>query len=402
MLDQIIQYFDNPTLFPNMKQIVIAGHSLGAQTVQRYAAIGQPLNTKAAVSYWVANPNSYAWLSTDRPLSTASCSTYDDYREGYSSFVDYPMTYGVTLVNSGRANILANFNRKAINYGRGTQDLGDDSSSCAPGTTGNNRNERFFNFIKAFPPSCTDPTSRNCDTVDFVNVGHDGGSMMASPAGQARLFVDNFYGNGNRSYDFGYPRQQPGDDPYPNPALNGTAASVNNNTYAGNMTYWGCWSDQNPRSLANLSYTSNDNTIEKCTSVCDQGGNTIAGIEFGTQCFCGTALGYQATQVIDSSCSMACPGNSSEICGGPNRLSLFSNGRPRVQAAPGTPETIGDFYYASCYTEATSGRALTAKSTSGKFMSLEYCGNFCSGYKYFGTEFGSEYVQNRLLIHRIC
>lgn len=52
VLDQIIQYFDNTALFPKMKQIVIGGHSLGAQTVQRYAAIGQPLNTKSPVSYW--------------------------------------------------------------------------------------------------------------------------------------------------------------------------------------------------------------------------------------------------------------------------------------------------------------------------------------------------------------
>jgi hypothetical protein len=35
VLDTLIQYFDDRTLYPNMKQIVIAGHSLGAQTVQR-------------------------------------------------------------------------------------------------------------------------------------------------------------------------------------------------------------------------------------------------------------------------------------------------------------------------------------------------------------------------------
>lgn len=140
VLDQIVQYFDNQTLFPKMKQIVIAGHSLGAQTVKRYAAIGAQLNTNSPVSHWVGNPNSYAWLSTDRPLSTAGCPDYDYYRDGYSNFADYPMTYGLDLVNSGRAAILANYNSKTINYGRGTQDLGDSSSDCAPGTTGKDRN----------------------------------------------------------------------------------------------------------------------------------------------------------------------------------------------------------------------------------------------------------------------
>ncbi len=392
VLDQIIQYFDNAALFPNMKQIVIAGHSLGAQTVQRYAAIGQPGTTRSPVTYWVANPNSYAWLSTSRPLSTAGCSIYDNYREGYTNFSLYPMTYGVSLVNSGRANILANFNGKSIAYGRGTQDLGDDASTCAPGTTGANRNERFFNYIAAFPPSCSDPAGRDCDTIDFVNTGHDAGQMMASPAGQARLFTDNFYGNGSRAYDFGYPRQQAGDDPYPNPALNGTSSSINNATYAGNMTYWGCWSDQNLRTLINLTYNGNTNTIEACTSACAQGGNTIAGLEFGTQCFCGSSLGYKATEVVESSCATPCPGNSSETCGGLNRLSIFSNGLPYVQPQPGTPETVKGSFYAGCRTEATSGRALLGKSTSGSFMSLEYCAGFCGDYKYFGTEYAVEWV----------
>ncbi|USW48743.1 Putative carbohydrate-binding WSC, PAN/Apple domain, alpha/Beta hydrolase [Septoria linicola] len=390
VLDQLVQYFDNRALFPNMKQIVVAGHSLGAQTVQRYAAIGNQLNTQSPVSYWIGNPNSYAWLSTDRPFSTASCPTYDDYREGYNKFTTYPMTYATGLVSQGRAAIQANFNSKAINYARGTQDLGDSSSSCAPGTTGSNRNERFFNFIKAFPPSCSDPTGRNCDTVDFVNMGHDGGGMMASIAGQARLFIDNFYGNGNRSYDFGYPRQQAGDDPFPNPSLNTTASSINNNTYAGNMTYGGCWSDQNPQTLTNKVYENDANTIELCTQTCADAGNTIAGLENGNQCFCGKALGYMATQVIESSCSAPCSGNSTQNCGGSNRLSIFSAGRPALLEAPSTPETIGNYYYASCYTEATSGRALTGKGTSSPSMTLEYCASFCSGYAYFGTEYGAE------------
>ncbi|KAK5123424.1 hypothetical protein LTR85_002856 [Meristemomyces frigidus] len=359
VLDQIIQYYDNVTAFPNVNQIVIAGHSLGGQTVQRYAALGQQLNTRSPVSYWVANPDSYVWFSTDRPLSTSTCSIYDNYREGYTNFTSYPMTYGQNLVSAGRPAILANFNSKAVNYARGTLDLGDDASTCAAETTGANRNERFFNFIKAFPVSCADPTGRNCDTVDFIAAGHDGGAMMASAAGQARLFTDNFYGNGSRSYDFGYPRQQTGDDPFPNPSLNTSSASVNNQTYAGNMTYWGCWSDQTPASFTNLVYQNNSNTIELCTSTCAQAGYTMAGAEFGTQCFCGDSLGYEAQEVIDSSCGTPCAGNSSEICGGGNRLSLFSNGTPVVNSAPGTPETVDTNFY---YTVSKAERAVNLES----------------------------------------
>ena len=90
VLDTLVQYFDDRTLFPNMKQIVVAGHSLGAQTVQRYAAIGKQLGTKSPVTYWVGNPNSYVWLDTNRPLSTTSCPEYDFYRDGYTNFTEYP------------------------------------------------------------------------------------------------------------------------------------------------------------------------------------------------------------------------------------------------------------------------------------------------------------------------
>ncbi|KAK3674902.1 hypothetical protein LTR78_005246 [Recurvomyces mirabilis] len=399
VLDQMLQYFDNKAMFPNINQLVVAGHSLGGQTVQRYAAIGQPGSVKTPVSYWVANPNSYAWLSTDRPLSTSSCATFDNYREGYTNFSQYPMTYGLSLVNSGRANILANFNNKAVNYARGTLDLGDDSSSCAPGTTGANRNERFFNFIKAFPPSCSDPSGNACDTVDFIASGHDGGAMMASAAGQARLFIDNFYGDRNRSYDFGYPRQQSGDDPFPNPALNQSTAATNNYTYAGQMTYWGCWSDQDPATLTNLAYEGLNNTVESCTALCASRGNTIAGTENGNQCFCGSSVGYLATQVIDSSCGTTCTGNNAETCGGANRLSLFSAGRPNISAAPGTPEVISnDWYYTSCSVDnAGRVRALGDRSTTSDSMTLEKCGNFCQGSQYFGIEYSSEcYCGNSL------
>lgn len=55
-----------------------------------YAAIGNNLNTKSPVTYWIGNPNSYIWMSLDRPLSTAQCPEYDIYRDGYTNFTEYP------------------------------------------------------------------------------------------------------------------------------------------------------------------------------------------------------------------------------------------------------------------------------------------------------------------------
>ncbi|PSK50339.1 Kremen protein 1 [Elsinoe australis] len=392
VLDQLIKWFDDRTRYPNMKQIVVAGHSLGGQTVNRYAEIGNPLATKSPVTYWIGNPNSYTWMATSRPLDTSTCPTYDTYRDGFFNFTSYPMTYASSLVASGRSAVLANYNSKSKAYARGTQDLGDDSSSCAPFTQGANRNERFFNFIKAFPASCANPANGQCDTIDYVNAGHDGGAMMASPAGQARLFLDNFYGDGKRAYDFGYPRLQTGDDPLPDPNQNATQ-STDKTVYAGNMTSAGCWTDnaRNQRSLPYQAFDSQTASIESCTAACAAAGYSIAGLEFGSQCFCGNSLGPYAQQTIAAGCTQPCAGNSSQVCGNGNRLSLYSNGTPSQSPLPGMPETVGNYNALLCYTEATSGRALSAKGyTDGTNMTLENCASYCNGYKYFGVEFGAE------------
>lgn len=241
VLDQLVTYFDNTTLFPSLTQIVVAGHSLGAQAVQRYAAL-TTLQTIRPLTLWVANPNSYIWFSDTRPLPTAHCPYYNDYRAGYANFEAYPMTYGSALVAQGVDAIYANYKSKAIAYGRATRDFGDKSSSCAARTSGENRGERFHNFIAAFPPACshakngtatphnssTTDVPNDCDTIDLVQTGHNARKMMASDAGRQRLFVDNWNGEGDRAFDLGYPRVVPGggDDPFPDPEGRAEAAEL--------------------------------------------------------------------------------------------------------------------------------------------------------------------------------
>lgn len=263
-----------------MHQIVIAGHSLGAQTVNRYASIGSVLNTRSPVTYWVANPNSWLWFNSSRPLDTSSCPTYDDWREGLSNFTN---TYGATLLKGGSQAVLNRWNSRNINFARGTQDTGDDSTDCAPETTGSNRNERFFEFIRWFPPSCANAATGPCDTVDYMNIGHDAGAMMASPAGQARLFLDNFSGDQSKATDFGCPRLQAGDDPHPNSSCTTPIATPDKGTFSG-LTYQGCYSDVSPHQLSYTAYAGNNAaTVDLCASTCVKAGYSIAGAEYGNE-----------------------------------------------------------------------------------------------------------------------
>lgn len=337
-LDQLVQWYGDKTRFPNINQIVVSGHSMGAQMIHRYAMVGKTraqLGITTPVSYWVGDPNSYAWPAADRPLSTGKCATFDNYREGYSNYESYgaeqasQLTYNVALVNAGRGAILDNYNSKIVNHARATMDKGDFSEGdCSPSTTGQDRNERFFEFLRKFPATCTDVANR-CHTVDIVVSRHDAPTMFKDASGLSRLFHDNWFGAGRRAYDYGYPRHASFDDPYPDPAHAGEALiHADSTVYPGGKTSRGCYSDvdaaQSVGSLPVIGYVGNLNSRTYCSQICTDRGYTIAGVSW-TNCYCGNQLGSQTRPVVTTSCEGPCPANSAAICGGPNRLSIFSS-----------------------------------------------------------------------------
>jgi pimeloyl-ACP methyl ester carboxylesterase len=70
-MDAILAKLADRRLFPNLSQVVVAGHSGGAQLVQRYAmaAKGEAALTQAGIGvrYVVADPSAYAYFGPDRP-----------------------------------------------------------------------------------------------------------------------------------------------------------------------------------------------------------------------------------------------------------------------------------------------------------------------------------------------
>jgi hypothetical protein len=72
------------------------------------------------------------------------------------------------------------------------------------------------------------------------------------------------------------------------------------------------------------------NTIEGCISTCIAGGYSIAGVEYGVQCFCSDFIHNGGTVTDLAECSFQCSGNSEELCGASDRMSLYSIGTPIV------------------------------------------------------------------------
>ncbi|KAF2655990.1 WSC-domain-containing protein, partial [Lophiostoma macrostomum CBS 122681] len=97
-----------------------------------------------------------------------------------------------------------------------------------------------------------------------------------------------------------------------------------------NFVSIGCWVDdvQN-RTLpyeVQVPGGCNNMSVNACTDVCNQFGFTLAGVEYGGECFCGKDLDYAgsvAGDPSDSGCDFLCKGAPYEFCGGPDRLNMY-------------------------------------------------------------------------------
>jgi pimeloyl-ACP methyl ester carboxylesterase len=68
-VDEILRKLANKSTFPNMRAIVVAGHSAGGQFANRYEMSNKIHDTLGVpITYVVANPSSYAWPDAVRPL----------------------------------------------------------------------------------------------------------------------------------------------------------------------------------------------------------------------------------------------------------------------------------------------------------------------------------------------
>jgi len=104
----------------------------------------------------------------------------------------------------------------------------------------------------------------------------------------------------------------------------------------------GCWVDGvNGRILSNQLNDDPTMTLQSCVNKCVAGGYTIAGMEYGQQCFCDNFVyngGAKAATQAD--CNMNCAGNPAQKCGAGGRITMYSKGTPVVYQPPG-PQTTG-------------------------------------------------------------
>jgi pimeloyl-ACP methyl ester carboxylesterase len=157
LMDEILRKLARKEVFPNLKAIVISGHSAGGQYVTRYEMANQVHDKIGiAIAYVVSNPSSYAYLDPERPGGSNSelrpfgdarnCTTYDNWPYGLKKRGGYTAKVSDDQLKKQLAE-------RAVTYLLGELDilpLGGFDSSCpamAQGPTRLARGQAFISYV---------------------------------------------------------------------------------------------------------------------------------------------------------------------------------------------------------------------------------------------------------------
>jgi len=189
VLDRLLSRLSNRLEYPELKEVVIAGHSGGGQMVQRFALLGddQPALRQAGVKvrYVIANPSSYAYFDQQRPVPVDrnKCPGFNDWKYGLDRLPAYAK--GQTAQSLEQRYIA-----RDITYLLGQLDtnpaqpaLDKSCAALAQGPSHQVRGLNYFNYL-----ALRHPQGLIQHLVQVPGVGHNGDQMFISAQGQQALF----------------------------------------------------------------------------------------------------------------------------------------------------------------------------------------------------------------------
>ncbi|MBV9719433.1 MAG: alpha/beta hydrolase [Candidatus Eremiobacteraeota bacterium] len=186
VFDAMLARLSDKTLFPKLREIVIAGHSAGGQIVQRYAVVGKApeldANARVPVHLIVSNPSSYFYFSDWRPFPPKNCADFNQWRYGILGAPRY--------VAGTPAELETRYVARHVTYLMGTADTNPKESdldrSCGGEAQGPYRFARAKYFIAYI--GSRHPVGTNQDYAFVRGVPHDNRRMFASACGLAVIF----------------------------------------------------------------------------------------------------------------------------------------------------------------------------------------------------------------------
>lgn len=194
-LDALLAHFADRKRYPALAEVVLAGHSAGAQVVQRYAVAGQGeaalRRAGVRMRYVVANPSSYVYFDDERPSAdgafrpadAAACPKAVKWKYGLKDAPPY-------VQREGTAGLEARYAQRDVVYMLGMADTNPYTHfidrSCAGMAQGPYRLDRglaYFSYMQRRHPS-----GLKQSLVEVPGVGHSGRGMFTSACGLAVLF----------------------------------------------------------------------------------------------------------------------------------------------------------------------------------------------------------------------
>ncbi|KAL1692131.1 hypothetical protein GGG16DRAFT_52065 [Schizophyllum commune] len=226
-MDQFINSFFNTEVYPSMEQVVIIGHSLGAQFAQRYAIMRPQQDNDDRVRYWVGNPGSFAWLTSDRPATIEdSCkNTYNSWPYGGEK----PDGSGILPsafrkeFESDWNSVVSKYRSRTIRHAQGLADDGAGDTHCEAQAQGSSHLQRGQNFEAML--KCMDGGNPGNIVFDYIpDTSHQDYPMMANWQSQYRIFIETDTSVGDATV---------GDDATCSTATAATSPDSNNNGASG-------------------------------------------------------------------------------------------------------------------------------------------------------------------------
>jgi hypothetical protein len=197
IMDELVKLLLNKTNFPNLKTLVLTGHSAGGQFIQRFA-----LGTRVDLSpeakgihfhYVAANPGSYVYLSDKRATDSADedgTYTFETPDDRHCDFNDYK--YGLDNLNSYMSQVntalkIKHYLLRDITYLQGEADIRTDEGldqSCEAEYQGETRFDRARKFKAALDVDF--PQNKQMLKI-IPNVDHTEFGMYSSSIGLSTL-----------------------------------------------------------------------------------------------------------------------------------------------------------------------------------------------------------------------
>ena len=179
---------------PNLKRIVLTGHSAGSQMVVRYAAGGraQADLTETGIDFVFVPTNtpSFLYYDDNRVLNQnaevfefgpSDCGSASQYKYGLDNLNQY-------MENTGEATIIENHKRAGVTYLIGQYDFGGQTNTCARMVQGSSRLIRthvYFSYIGFF---YGDSIYNNHRMAEIPAAYHEFNEIVFTDCGMNALF----------------------------------------------------------------------------------------------------------------------------------------------------------------------------------------------------------------------